>query len=171
MGQAFFITGFNNWGKSTIIRSLFSFNNFRFRRPYNLRPPLDQIDFTVDSHSNDDYWGNSWIDQIQRRIELSPDNGENLFTALCPTLEENNSFVTLLSHQLFSRYERLNLFLIEYKWEHNAKLMIENIIEQGRNIPNINFIRINSDKNMGIDIRLNAKVQQIQDEMQNIFNN
>lgn len=171
MRQATFITGFNNWGKTTIIQSLF---NNRHRYYYGARYTINGVnvntEFTVESHSNDDYWGYPWIELLEGRINRSPDNGENLFSALCPTLEDENNFVELLSNRIFQTYDRLNIFLIEYKWEHNAKLIIENIEEQGQLISNVNFIRINADENLNLDgERRNAKLQQIQAELQLLF--
>lgn len=171
MKQAVLITGFNNWGKSEIIFSLFN-----GRRKYYQGEiyPLSEVnfntEFTVESHSNDDWWGENWLEHVQERIDNSPDNGRNLFTALCPTLHESNNFIELLSNPLFNRYDKLHIFLIEYKYEHHAKLMVDNIISAGQQIPNANFVVINADQyHVNDDDRKNAKLQQIRQELENIF--
>lgn len=62
-------------------------------------------------------------------------------------MDENNNFIDLLLSPPFTDYDKLHIFLIEYKFEHHAKLMIDNIITVGQQIPNANFIRINADQN------------------------
>lgn len=171
MRQAFFIAGFNNWGKTTIIEDLFnSRRQYRQGWTYRITGVNFNNEFTVETHSNDDYTGQSWVDHVQERIDNSPDNGENLFTALCPSMESHNNFLTLLSQPTFSTYDRLHIFLIEYKWEHHARLIINNIVNTGRNIPNVNFIVINADQNLTTETqRRGAKVSQIRQELNRIF--
>jgi hypothetical protein len=171
MKQAVFITGFNNWGKSEIIFSLFG-NRRKYYQGWTY--PLSEVnfntEFTVESHSNDDWWGQNWLDHVQERIDNSPDNGQNLFTALCPTLHETNNFIELLTSPLFAKYDKLHIFLIEHKYEHHAKLMIDKIISVGQQIPNVNFIVINADQNLiNDDDRKTAKHGQIRQELNNIF--
>ena len=96
--QAFFLTGFNNWGKSILIFKLFNRNRFYFGHTYPINGLNINTKFTVEYHSNDDFWGESWVDQINQRITHAPDNAKNLITALCPTLHEGNNFVELLSN-------------------------------------------------------------------------
>jgi hypothetical protein len=171
MKQAVFITGFNNWGKTLIINELFH-NRIRFYhgRTYQINNVNFNTQFTVETHSNDDLWGQSWIDNLQNRINNSPDAGKNLFTALCPTMHDNNNFIDLLSNQLFADYDNLYVFLIEYKFEHHAKLITDNIISAGENIPNVNYIVINADHGLMDDSeRWNAKLGQIRQELNNIF--
>ncbi len=171
MRQAFFITGFNNWGKTTIIQELFNERvKYFYGEKYRMTGVNFNVEFTVETHSNDDYWGQNWINHVQKRIDNSIDNGQNLFTALCPTLHSSNNFITLLTQPIFSTYDRLNIFLIEFKWEHHAKLIIDNVLSVGRQVPNVNFIVINADQNLSDDIqRFNAKILQIKHELNNIF--
>jgi len=170
MKKAIFITGFNNWGKSTIITSLFDDRSrFYYGWTYPINNANFQDKFTVESHSNDDWWGQGWIDRLQERIKNSPDNGQNIFTALCPTMHVNNNFVDLLNKSLFSEYQ-LYIFLIEYKFEHHAKLLINNIINAGQGIPQASFIVINADRDLQIEAeRLEAKLRQIRQELNKIF--
>ncbi|HXA02362.1 MAG TPA: hypothetical protein VNW99_10265 [Cytophagaceae bacterium] len=170
MRKAIFITGFNNWGKTTIINELFNRNRYDYGWPYRIKGVDFNTEFTVEAHSNYDYPGQGWMDQIMRRIDRSLDNGQNLFTALYPTLDNGNNFTNLLQLSPFSTYDRLYIFLIENKWEHHAKLKINNIIQASQDIPNATFITINADQNLISDQdRRNAKINQIRNELNNIF--
>lgn len=169
MKQAVFITGFNNWGKTTIIQQLFN-NRRKFFHGKHYAINGVNANFTVETHSNDDYWGKSWISKVQERLgnEIQPDL--NLFTALCPTMHDTNNFVDLLSNPPFTSYDKLHIFLIEYKWERHAKLIIDNIKNEGRNIPNVNFITIDADQNkITDDSRSNPNTRLILDELTRIF--
>jgi hypothetical protein len=169
MRQAFFIAGFNNWGKTTIIQELF--DNTRFYQDKTYKISGVNADFTVETHSNDDFIGQKWVENIQKRIKKSPDNGNNLFTALCPSLEKRNNFLTLLKQPTLASYGKLHIFLIEYKWEHHAKLMIDNIIvSASEQLPNANFIRINTGQHLTKnEDRLKDKLLQIRKELNTIF--
>ena len=169
MKQAVFITGFNNWGKTSIIQHLFD-GRTRFFQGWDYDITGINGNFTVETHSNDDFWGQGWSERVQERISNETKPDLNLFTALCPTLHTNNNFVDLLSDALFTSYDRLHLFLIVYKWEHHAKLMIDNIINAGSRIPRVNFIIINADENLTTDTeKWDAKTAQIFQELTRIF--
>ncbi|MER3328678.1 MAG: hypothetical protein RIF34_03790, partial [Candidatus Kapaibacterium sp.] len=93
MGNAIFITGFSNWGKTTIINDLFNGRkSFYQGKEYEIHDINSTAKFTVDSHSNDDYQGKAWLDIVKNRQFNSPTKGYNLLTALCPSTEENNNF-------------------------------------------------------------------------------
>jgi hypothetical protein len=170
MKQAFFITGFNNWGKTTIIQDLFNRKRFYYNQTYEMEIMDLDIRFTVQSQSNDDLWGQDWADTVLHRISLSPDKGFNLLSALCPSIELTNNFVDLLNGRFFRTYERLNFFLLENKWDHHAKLMTDNIILSAQSLRNANFIVINSDNGLTDDTaRYNAKIRQIQEELERLF--
>ena len=109
--------------------------------------------FTVQSQSNDDLLGVKYVERVIERLDRAPEGDENLFSALCPSMEVNNNFINLLNLHPFTTYERFHIFLIEYKWEHHAKLIIENIIQAGQEIPNVNFIAIDADQRLAIDIQ------------------
>jgi hypothetical protein len=171
MRRAVFITGFNNWGKTTIIQDLFgNRKKFFYGERYKIQHVAFTTEFTVESQSNDDLWGHSWVTKVQHRINKSPDNGENLVTALCPTMHNGNNFVDLLTTPTFSSYDRLHIVLIEYKMEHHAKLLVDNILKDAQAIPNANFIVINHDQNSLLDNerRVN-KMEQIRAELGSIF--
>lgn len=141
MRQAFFITGFNNWGKSTIIKDLFS-GRSRFYRgvTYPMIGMGTPPEFTVQSQSNDDLGCDGWVDRILEKLDVAPDGGENLLSAMCPSLEHRNNFIDFLTRPPFDSYDKLHIFLLEYKWELHARLMIENIMAAGGAIPNVNLL-------------------------------
>ncbi|MEI6089385.1 MAG: hypothetical protein WCR42_02945 [bacterium] len=168
MKQAVFIGGFNKWGKTTIIFDLFG----RYRFNYGQIYPISGLNtkFTVETHSNDDFSEQKWLNLVQKRIDTSPDDGQNLFTTLCLTLHKDFNFVDLLNNPPFSNYDKLHIFLIEYKYERHAKLMIDQIISDGQNLHNANFITINADQDFIIDSeRRNAKLGQIREKLLEIF--
>jgi hypothetical protein len=173
MRQACFITGFNNWGKSTIIHDLFCScgspqhrKQYRKRQTYPLSNLNIQSEFTVESHSNDDFNAVDYVDVIQDKILHSPSNGENLLVALCPAIYPSNNFVDILSNAPFNQYDKLHLFLIEYKYDslilNHARLLLNEIVKSGAGIPNVNFIPITN--------RTHAqKLSAIQQHLQSIF--
>ena len=145
-------------------------DRIRFFQEWDYRITGVNANFTVETHSNDDFWGQSWSDKVQERLDNESKPDLDLFTALCPTMHDNNNFVELLSNAPFTSYHKLHIFLIEYKWEHHAKLIIDNIVNAGSRIPNVNFITINADQNQTTDdARWNAKTAQILQELTRIF--
>ncbi len=169
MKQAIFITGFNNWGKTTIIQELFNGQSRFYQGHYYLITGVN-AEFTVETHSNDDYQGQVWNEKVQERVNNESKKDLNLFTALCPSMENWNNFVDLLSNAPFTSYDKLHVFLIEYKWEHHSKLIIDNIINEGSKLHNVNFTIINSDKNQITEqTRRTAKINNIRQELLRIF--
>jgi len=92
MKRAVFVVGFNNWGKSTVIYELFGKKRFSFGKLHPLATGMGTGKFTVESHSNDDLNLKNYLKLLKKRIKLSPDKGQNLFTALCPTIEKKIFF-------------------------------------------------------------------------------
>jgi hypothetical protein len=169
MRKAIFITGFENWGKTSIICWLFDRQKFLYGWPYT----IDGINarFTVDSHSNDDLGGGRWLDMIKRRIASEEEAGLHLFAALCPTIHAHNDFSVLLSQPPFDRYDELHILLLEFKFDHHARLMIDNITRAGQDIPNIHFHVINADALLtDLEERANARQVQVMEILRDIFN-
>ena len=71
--KAIFITGFNNWGKTTIIEKLFNQKRFYKTKTYAIKDLNIKETFFVETHSNDDYLGERWIDLLTKRTELKED--------------------------------------------------------------------------------------------------
>lgn len=168
MRKAIFIAGFNNWGKTTTIYQLFGGKRFLYGKPYTIAGINAR--FTVESHSNDDLWGESWRALVTRRIEQESEADLHLFTALCPTIHEGNDFSVLLSQPPFDRYGELHILLLEFKFDHHARLMIDNITRAGAGIPNVHFHVINADASFtDIVERANARLVQVMDVLREIF--
>lgn len=171
MRKAIFITGFENWGKTSIIFWLFDRQRFFYGWFYT----IDGINarFTVDSHSNDDLGGERWLEMIIRRIEREEEEEVDLhlFAALCPTIHAHNDFSVLLSQPPFDRYDELYILLLEFKFDHHARLMIDNITQAGQDIPNVHFHVINADAFLtDLGDRANARQVQVMQILRDIFN-
>ncbi|AYB29448.1 hypothetical protein [Chryseolinea soli] len=173
MKKAILITGFNNWGKTRIINHANLFNGRNYKWGQTCRINGINSEFIVENHSNDDYVGKNWIKQLQARIKEVEKNQHNenwnLFTALCPSLENNNNFIHLLNDEMFADYEK-HLFLIKYKWENHAELIIKNIQSKLHLIPNASSYVIDQDANIANpDDRTDAKTLAIYNILRTIF--
>jgi hypothetical protein len=169
MRRANFIVGFNNWGKSSVVRRLFNDNrNFRKGVTYQL-PNLPSVRFCVQTQSNDDV-GQQYIDQIRDRLEQTEKFNPDLFAALCPSMETTNDYRQILREPVFSRFNQLNLLLLIFKWDHHAKLIESNIRADLNGIPNINFFPITADEALPPEQRTDAKVQEIRNNLERIYN-
>lgn len=170
MRHAFFITGFNNWGKTTLIYQLFSGRRFMYGHRYKIDGMPEAGHFTVQSQSNDDLGGDKWVSTIHRRIETSNSHGYHLVAALCPSIEPANSFVAMLQDPMLAVYDQMNVLLLEYKWDHHARLLIDNITQTGSAIPNINFLVINADEHLSDpDACGRARLEQVRMEIRGVL--
>ena len=166
MGKAILITGFNNWGKSRLIFELFNQQRFVFGRTFHLTS-VNQ-DFVVETHSNDDYNQADFIERVTRRMQGTMRN-ENLICGFCPTREQNNSALEILQSPVFQRFDEIYLFLLRYKWDHHAELMIQNLRTHFQNA-GVTLVEINADAQLQNDAQsLSARVQQVTNEVNNVF--
>jgi hypothetical protein len=159
MRRANFIVGFNNWGKSTMIREIFAQRNFSKNVSYRLADPEITTRFAVQTQSNDDI-GQRFINKLTERLSRTKGNPD-LFAALCPSIETTNDFREILSEPIFASFTEFNFFLLKYKWEHHAELIITNIIANSSRLINANFYTIDADFEHPINQRSTAKSQQI----------
>lgn len=168
MRKAIFITGFENWGKTTTICQLFDRQNFYYGWAYS----IDGINarFTIDSHSNDDLGALAWRERIMRRIEQENEPDLHLIAALCPTIHPRNDFRVLLSQAPFDIYDELHILLLEFKFDHHARLMLDNIIRSGQDNPTIHFHVINADAPFSDPLeRANARLAQVTHVLESLF--
>lgn len=87
-------------------------------------------------------------------------------TALCPSIEESNDFVQLLKDPIFEQYDKLYIFLVKYKYDHHAELLLDNIKSYGKSIPKVEFVVIDADLGISdIRERHTVKMEQIIDEL------
>ncbi len=128
MQNIFFVLGFNNWGKSTIIRSLFP-NVFRFdpRRPRRLIHHTD-VRLFVQQASNDDLGIINYLGTLTNLIRnASANNVSNVLTAICPSMEPDNQFTRIFTDPAVRSFPKVHLIFLEFKWEGHAKLLIQEI--------------------------------------------
>ena len=170
MKKAILLTGFNNWGKSTHIKHLFYCSNFHFQQTYSI--PEITARFAVQSQSNDDKGEEKFIEIVNKRITESPDAGENIFCAFCPTKELNNDSQRILNGQPFASYKEIHMLLLVNKWDHHASLNVLNIRTHLASIKNlkIHFIDADSAPTLTTDQdRQDARIKQIKSILAIIF--
>ncbi len=167
MASAILITGFNNWGKSTIIRELFGRGRFDFGTTYRI--PNITADFAVESHSNDDYSEATYVERLQQRMNQTPSHDDNLLCAFCHTRETTNDSLRILRHNIFTQFDEIHLFLLVFKWDHHATLMVPDLQEFYRN-SGVNLFVVDADATViGDAARLTARLQQTVTELRRIF--
>lgn len=124
MRKVFLITGFNNWGKTTLLSQLFSTKAFRRRVPqYYATCP-----FLVMPKSNDDLGRDRYEEDFKERLEkYEAANGKAKYiaSAFCPTREPSNYSIEIL-HTLFKK-DQIEMLLLEHKWCGHATLQIPEI--------------------------------------------
>jgi hypothetical protein len=128
MNNIFFVLGFNNWGKSTIIRSLFP-NVFRFdpRMPRSLIHHPD-VSLFVQQASNDDLGIVDFLRTLNNLTRNASANGTaDVLTAICPSMEPNNQFANVFADPTVQSFKNVHLIFLEYKWEGHAKLLIQEV--------------------------------------------
>lgn len=168
MKRAFLLTGFNNWGKTTQIYSLFA--QRRFNKGHTHRIAGVNASFTVESHSNDDFDENRFIRVIEDRLAKSPTGENDLFCAFCPTRQNNNDSKRILSGKPFSRFDEVHLLLLKHKWDFHAELRIKEIQSYLAAISNVQFFSIDADAGRNTDAtRSDARDKQIITYLQRIY--
>lgn len=137
MCKAILICGFNNWGKSTVIRELTNCKSFYNTSKYVIGINNQNFEFLVKQQSNDDLIGEDWIELLEKLFKINNTGVKNLLSSICPSKEDKNDFVELLNNKFFDKFSEVHLILLKYKWEMNAMLIPENIIKYIGNNPKI----------------------------------
>lgn len=124
MRTVFLLTGFNNWGKTTLIKSLFGKKAFKKDTPHIYAGKK----FCVIPQSNDDLGEPRYINAYKDKIVSAKNNWgkpEYIFSAFCPTKEPKNQASRIIS----SIYPNDDVYLlpIVYKWCGHSKLIIPQI--------------------------------------------
>jgi len=135
--KVFLITGFQNWGKSFIIKELFK-GKKRFYK--NKLYKLCDKKFCVQSQSNDDWGETGYINAVNSRLnklDLKPDY---IISAFCPTKEPSNDSINIIKNL----YQNSDVYLIvlEYKWCLHAQLNINEITNYYSSFNNVQIITI-----------------------------
>jgi len=136
--KVFLITGFQNWGKSYIIKELFN-NRKKFYK--NKLYKLCDKEFCVQSQSNDDRGEAGYIKAVENRIKELTFTPEYIISAFCPTKEPNNNSIRIIT----TLYKDADIYLItlENKWCLHAKLNISELTTYYSNINNLTIVNIN----------------------------
>ena len=142
MQQAILFVGFQNWGKSTLFRELFGnpavpIVNFT-QRIYNIQG-IAGIDFWIKHNSNDDPspgkgQRHQWLLDLSKHCQKAP-NHCHFVSALCPSMEPRNNFITLLQDRFFRQFKKIDLIFIQYKWEGHAELLVSEIVKTIKGSP------------------------------------
>ncbi len=127
MRKVFLLTGFSNWGKSTLIKQVFSRGVFYRKSLYEI-PSINGVEFCVQPQSNDDWGFSGYKKDLENRIDevtkiYKPPT--HIFSAFCPTREMNNLSEGLIN-SLFSG-DQVFVIPIETKWCGHAKLDVKEI--------------------------------------------
>lgn len=124
MRKVFLITGFNNWGKTSLLSALFRTKAFRLRIPQS----FGNCSFFVMPQSNDDLGKKRYehaFNERLRQFENTNGKAKYIASAFCPTKEPRNDSIDIL-HTLFKR-DQIEMLLLEYKWCGHAKLLIPEV--------------------------------------------
>ncbi|MEQ7054028.1 hypothetical protein ABN764_25680 [Paenibacillaceae sp. P-4] len=171
MSNAVLITGFNNWGKTTIIYDLFKRKQFREGHKYVINGVNSS--FVVESHSNDDVAASKYIPMLKSKFGNLICNQHDLLAAFCPTREIKNDSKDILNDLFFKQFNNIYILYLENKWDYHAKLQIKEIMNHYAGINNVNHVVINADnggRGSANDVQRNTlRVKQIKNELMKIF--
>ena len=168
MRKANFIVGFTSWSKSTVISGLFERRNFRFGFTQALPTIATSTRFCVQTQLNDDI-PQKFIEKIENRLVATNHLNPDLFATLYASKEKGNNCITILRNRVFSTFDEMNFFLLKYKWDHHAELMLDNIITDLSVFPNANFHTIDADFGLPVNLRTQVKVEQIRGILRTIY--
>jgi ribosome biogenesis GTPase A len=161
MKKIFLLTGFSNWGKTTLIYELFRKKKFHSGKTYII--PNTDDEFYVESTSNDDHRAIKFIQLISTKFTKETVECNNFICAFCPTNEPLNNSLEILNSKTFSNFDQKHVLLLKNKWDFHAQLNIDAIKSYLSPIPNIRFFVIDADQNsMTADKRLQTKKQQVE---------
>jgi hypothetical protein len=128
MRRAHLIVGFSSWGKSFMIHQLMGNTHLErpaYRKDRTYHMPFIGIPqpFVVQSQSNDDL-DKEFLEGIQTRLANTDSEKPDLLAALCPAREERESMMRIMTDPLWRRFDEFHFYLLEYKWDGQAKLIL-----------------------------------------------
>jgi len=170
MRRANFIVGFSNWGKSHLINNLFGKTVFHNNREHYLVNLNIKKGFIVHPQSNDDL-GKDYIIQIDRRLSLYNQTKLDLFSTICPATELRFNWLDILQDPRLNSFKECNMFLLKHKWDHHAELRTEEVKASLHSLKRVNFYTIDEGKNLDLELRLSAKLEQVKRNLEAIYNN
>ena len=119
MRKVFLITGFGNWGKTTLLSDLFATKAFRKKTAHYFAG----CPFLVMPKSNDDLGKRGYEDAFHDRLhEFEQANGraQYIASAFCPTKEPINDSIAIL--RTIFRSDQVEMLLLKHKWCGHAEL-------------------------------------------------
>ena len=151
MAKVFLITGFNNWGKTTIIKKLFQRQRFYRKTTYSSSSLVDSSgkkpNFCVQPHSNDDIGAKNYINNTNHRKPIKP---AYILSAFCPTRElSNDPKLNNDSREIINKLfknDDVYIIALEYKWCGHAKLELKKI-NNYLNLGNVFFHAVSQPNN------------------------
>lgn len=168
MKRAILLTGFNNWGKTTHIYSMFGRSRFYLGSTYSI--PGVNGQFTVESRSNDDFGEDRFVKAIKDRIAHSPSGEKDIFCAFCPTRDDYNDSRRILRGKPFSGFDEIHLLLLKYKWDFHAELRIQEIRDYLSPVANVQFFVVDADAHQTTDVlRSKTREQQIVSYLMHLY--
>jgi hypothetical protein len=168
MKRAILITGFNNWGKTTQIYGIFRRSRFYVGCTYSI--PGVRAQFTVETHSNDDFGENRFVEVVKNRIAQSPVSEKDILCAFCPTREDYNDSLRILQGKPFSGFDEIHLLLLKYKWDFHAELKVQEIRHYLSPVKNVQFFVVDADAQPMTDsLRCHARENQIVSYLKGLY--
>jgi hypothetical protein len=141
MRKVFLLTGFNNWGKTTLINDLFGKSRFAKHQLHNYAGKQ----FCVIPQSNDDLGEQGYINAYNQRISMLSQHGlkvDCIFSAFCPTKEPDNQSARIIS----AIYSGDDVFVLSilHKWCCHASLNVPEISSYYSSLGNVKVHTVSS---------------------------
>ena len=133
--KVYLLTGFNNWGKSSLIEEMF---NGKKRFHNDKLYSYSGKKFCIQSQSNDDLGRKGYENKVLGRLRKLKEKNivpSHILTAFCPTKEPENLSAEIIEN-LYKNCE-VHIILIQYKWCLHAELRIEEIREYFSKLRNV----------------------------------
>jgi len=167
--RAILITGFSNWGKTTIIYELFGRKWIGKQTPYKIKDSNLEKEFIVMPYSNDDITNpEKFINELRKRYN-NRDNDIDLLSAFCPTSEDKNNSLKILRKGFFQQFDEIVLVYLIDRWDNHASLNMKKIIDFYKSLENLKHIEIIVENSKSEVEILTAKIEKIKNELENIY--
>ncbi|WP_141639890.1 hypothetical protein [Cupriavidus basilensis] len=134
MANVYLITGFNNWGKTHLIKALFGKEAFR----KGVTHSHAGNEFCVIPQSNDDLGQAGYAKRYGEYIASLDKKGitpTHILSAFCPTGEPHNDSAKLINS--LYRNDDVHMILLKHKWCGHAQLQIRSIEDYYAGIRNL----------------------------------
>jgi len=141
MRKVFLVTGFNNWGKTTLLYDLFNVKAFRRGVAYSYAG----CSFFVLPKSNDDLgkrgYEREYRDCLKDFVSVNGDPA-CVASVFCPTRESRNKSIEIIRN-IYAE-DQIEMLLLEYKWCGQGKLLATEIEHLYAALPNFAIHRVSA---------------------------